>query len=318
MWLILIVWAQTPLTYAAGYIPNVQFAPFYLMQEKGYDLEEGFQLTLDYTIGPDVFRLVASGQIPLGSADPDAFLQATARGMPLIHLASLYRTSPIALMGKEGSIDSNTLRGKRVGIAGLFGTSYLGYQLLLHQLSLTPKDVQLQVVGFSQTTALHQGRVDYIVGFANHEALLLAQQETPVHLLKLETEQQIPGIGIMANATFLKEQRGLAQAFLRALFRAVEEILRDPEGSFSSIALPYLNIPPQGRPTEKALALATLQATLPYWQSSSGSLGQVDEQLWQNLVETMKTQGLSPMEDWRQVVDQSFTTHGSREKGEGF
>lgn len=49
----------TKVIYAAGYIPNIQFAPFYVADARGYYREEGLQLEMDYTMGPDVLKLVA-------------------------------------------------------------------------------------------------------------------------------------------------------------------------------------------------------------------------------------------------------------------
>src|SRR5205807_1285434 len=51
---------QTPLTkvtIALGYIPNVQFAPFYVALNKGYYRDEGLDVTFQHGIVQDLLRV---------------------------------------------------------------------------------------------------------------------------------------------------------------------------------------------------------------------------------------------------------------------
>ena len=50
----------TPLT--LGYIPNIQFAPIYVAVEKGYFLDAGFDVSIEYGNESDAVALIGAGE----------------------------------------------------------------------------------------------------------------------------------------------------------------------------------------------------------------------------------------------------------------
>ncbi len=302
--------AQAPvkIVYAAGYIPNVQFAPFYVALEKGYYLEEGVDLTLDYTVGPDVFKLTALGKVQLASADPDAFLRATQQGMDLIHIATLYQSYPIALISTKDILNAQDLKRSRIGISGTFGSSYLGFKALLHQIGLSLEEVNLVSIGFTQVQAMEHGTVDAVVGYINHEPIRLQRNGQTVYTLPLNDSNNLPGVGLMVQGNFAGEHPQAVAGFLRATFRGLVDVTNDPEGALDLISRTHLKEISAGPLRESELRV--LKATIPFWHSAytkQNGLGQCDPGRWQRLAEWLvETDHISPL-NWRQLVDFSFT-----------
>ncbi len=304
--LLLLCCGQTEkMTYAAGYIPNVQFAPFYVAQSRGYYKAEGIELTIDYTMGPDLLKLVALGKMAVGSADPDAFMHAAEQGLPLVHVATLYQNYPIALIAREDIIDSKHLKGKRIGISGAYGSSYLGLKAMLAQLGLKLEDIKLATVGFTQTTALAQGRVDAVVGYVNNEPLRLQQQGIPTHTYMLPTHQAIPGVGLMTSESFQKAHPKLVEGFLRATFRGMQDVLSDPADAYALVVAKYL---PELKAKDKYDAeYQVLLATLPFWKVT-GAYGQCDAKAWETLARMMAAErGGQAFSRWRTHLDRKFS-----------
>jgi hypothetical protein len=61
----------TPIELAMGYIPSVQFAPFYVAQERGYFRDAGIDVKFRYGFESDLLKLVGTNQLPfmIGSGE---------------------------------------------------------------------------------------------------------------------------------------------------------------------------------------------------------------------------------------------------------
>ncbi|PIE01786.1 MAG: hypothetical protein CSA81_10420 [Acidobacteria bacterium] len=308
MMMLLFMLSLDKITYAAGYIPNIQFAPLYVAIEKGYYEDEGIELKMDYTIGPDVLKLVALGKIQLGSTDPDAFLNAVERGIPLVHVATLYQTYPVALITKNQVEKSADLKGKRIGISGAYGSSYLALRALLNQLNLKLSDIDLRTIGYTQVATMKKGLMDGVMGYENHEPVLLESEGMSVNTLQLNQQSLWPGVGIMTSETFFKENPLLVQRFLKATFRGVDDLLKNPEACFQLVVETYF---PQVKQSDRMqIEKRVLMKTLPYFQSEytvKKGLGQCDPDRWCNLHQLMVKEKMIPDSSaWKTRINREF------------
>jgi len=72
------------LTIGLGYIPDVQFAPFYVAQARGYFRDEGLDVEFKQGFGVDVLKLLGTGALNFGVAGGDEVLIARSQGVPLV------------------------------------------------------------------------------------------------------------------------------------------------------------------------------------------------------------------------------------------
>ena len=80
------------------YIPNVQFAHFYLAAEKGFFKDEGLDVTFDYNFENDVVQRIATkNKIEFALASADSILLARAQGLPVKAVMSTSQEFPVAL-----------------------------------------------------------------------------------------------------------------------------------------------------------------------------------------------------------------------------
>ncbi len=116
-----------------GYIPNVQYAPFYMAVERGYFRDEGLAIDFDYSFETDGVQLVGAGELPFTLASGEQVLLARAQGLPVVYVMNWWKDFPVAVAApaSSGIRQPADLAGKRVGIPMLSGASYIGYRALL-------------------------------------------------------------------------------------------------------------------------------------------------------------------------------------------
>src|SRR3954454_1638246 len=85
-----------------GYIPNVQFAPFYVAAAKGYYAAEGLDVKFSYGGNVnDMLIQTASGKLPFVLASGDEILLARTQGVPVQMVFLLYQKFPVAVFSKK-------------------------------------------------------------------------------------------------------------------------------------------------------------------------------------------------------------------------
>ena len=139
------------LTVGLGYIPSVQFAQFYLAQQAGYYAAEGLTVTFQNEIDSNLVPKVGQGNVDLGMSDGTSVIPAVSQGIPIRYLATVYREFPSIVFGKasSGIKTAADLKGKKIGIPGRYGSSWIMLQALLGSAGLGPDDVTIAIVGIA-------------------------------------------------------------------------------------------------------------------------------------------------------------------------
>lgn len=273
-----------------GYIPDIQFSPFYVAVKKGYYTAAGLNVTLNHGIVPDLFAEMMANKDTFVFAGGDDTLVARSKHLPVVDVSTLYPSYPISLIVPANSpIQSLAeIKGHTIGLPGLYGSTYVGLLALLHAVHLTEHDVQLKSIGFTQVSALKQGRVDAVVGYTNNEPLQLRRLGVQVRTFDVPTYQPMVSNGIVTTVQTWQGQARMVRAFVQATIKGLNEVLADPSEALqlSRSFIPGMNM---------TTARDELQATIPIWKSTgSHTPGYNDPATWQSMAQFMAGQGLIP------------------------
>ena len=282
------------ITLALGYIPNVQFAPFYIAQAKGFFKEEGINIAWDNGTSPDLIKAVGAGKFKFALADPDTVISAREQSIPVTYIAGFYEQAPVAIisLAKAGITTPAQLKGKKVGIPGRYGSSYIGLLGVLNKAGLTEKDIDLQEIGYSQAPQLLAGKVDAVVGYANNDALQVqAQSGSKPNLIKVSDIIPFVGTGLLTNDDTLKNDPKLVQGIVRATLRGVQYTVQHPDEAFAATVKVVPEAGGKDAQTNKDVLAATI-ALFSDQQSQANGLGWTDPAAWKSMEGTMITAGI--------------------------
>src|SRR5215204_1258715 len=179
--------ALTKIRLPMGYIPNIQYAPFYVAVEKGYFKDAGIEIEFDYKFETDGVELVGSGELPFALVSGEQVLLARTQGLPVTYVAAWYQKYPVSVVAKSelGVVIPQDLKGKKIGLPGLFGANYIGLRALLDAGELSESDVTLDAIGFNQVDMLAVGQQEIVVGYAANEPIQLRAQGIAVTELRV-------------------------------------------------------------------------------------------------------------------------------------
>ncbi len=121
------------------WVPQAQFAGYFVAQDKGYYAAENLDVTI-IPGGPDIVteQQVANGQAEFGVDWVASFLAFRDKGLPLIDVAQVYQSSGLTLVSKKsaGIVSPEDLKGKNVGV--WYGGNEFEFLALMDKLGYAP------------------------------------------------------------------------------------------------------------------------------------------------------------------------------------
>lgn len=295
-------------TLAMSYIPNVQFAPYYVAAEKGYFREAGLDVAFDYNFENDVVQRAAGwpdSQVEFATASGTSTLLARQQSIPVKTVMTLYQQFPIVFFAKSstGLTSAADLAGKTVGIPGNFGESLYGLLAVRYANKLDESAVAVQEIGFTQAQAVLEDKVPVAIGYAMNEPVVLRQQGEEVDVLRVADVYNLAANGIVVSERLLADDPDLVRAFVQASLRGLRDTLDNPDEAFE-LSLKSI---PEAQLGDLTLQRQVLQESLPYWrseQTEAEGLGFTDAAVWRATEQFMRESGLlaGPVD-----VDAAFT-----------
>jgi NitT/TauT family transport system substrate-binding protein len=284
-------------TIGMGYIPNVQFAPFYVADQRGYYRQAGLKVDFNYASSPDLLELVGAGRMGLAIADGTDAIAAVAHGVPIVYVMAEYQRFPVAIFSLAGSHIRSVagLRGKTIGVPGRYGATYVGLLAALHAAALHPSDVKIQAIKYTQVESVAAGKVDAAVGYSPNEPVLLARRGYKVNVIEVSDVANLVGPGVVAGHGLMAHNPALVRAFIQATLRGMADAIANPRMAFTMALRVHGLTTLHGR--DAADQYAVLLRTIAFWHSPATrahGLGYADPTQWRTSVRILHAIGQLP------------------------
>jgi NitT/TauT family transport system substrate-binding protein len=280
--------SPTQVTLAMGYIPNVQFAPFYVAVNKGYFAEENLEIEFDYGMETDLLNLVGTDALQFAVASGDQVILARSQGLPVVYVMTYFQRFPVAVVSLEDVPleEPSDLIGRSVGIPGLWGASYIGWLALLHSSGIPEQEIPLESIGYTQVASLTEGQVEAAVVYAANEPVQLRQAGYDPHIIYVADHMNLVSNGIITNEKTIAQRPELVDGLVGAVMRGLQYTIDHPEETFE-ICLEYV---PEAGGENRDIQMAVLKESIKFWESER--LGYSDPAAWEASQEFMLEVGL--------------------------
>lgn len=189
--------------------------------EMGFFTRHGLQTELIF-VATSVQGIPAliSGEIPIFSGSPETAAQAVTRGAEMVIVASNEPTQ-YKLIVQPGIKAAEDLKGKKIGIDRIGGSSHYATRRMLERLGIKPGDVEFMPVvggGSQRVAAFRSGILSAVVTTTER----FERAKIPYHVLAdaIDMGIKIIGSSYITTRTFRDQNRETIQRFIRALVEA--------------------------------------------------------------------------------------------------
>ncbi len=271
-----------------GYIPDIQFAPLYVAIDKGYYQQAGIQIDFDYSLETDAVSLVGAGTLQFAVVSGEQVLLARAQKLPIAYAMAWYKDYPVAVASKvsAGISTPQDLKGKKIGLPGLFGASYIGLRALLNAAGLKESDVTLDSIGFNQVASLAADKDQAVVVYVANEPVQLRAQGYDLNVIKVSDYAQLASNGLITNETTLAQNPDLVRRMVQATLHGITDSIANPDEAYQ-ISKKFVTALAQADPAQQKEKLAL---SISEWQQNPP--GYSDPKAWENMQKVLLDMGL--------------------------
>lgn len=277
--------AADKLTVLLDWFANPDHAPLIVAKEKGFFARHGLDVELVEPADPNAPpKLVGAKQADIAVTYQPQLYTQIAEGLPLVRIGTLVDTPLNCLLVlQDGPIKSiKDLKGHKVGysISG-FEDALLG--VMLEDVGLSEKDVEMVNVNFSLTPALMSKQVDAVIGaFRNFE-------QTQVKLAggkPLAFYPEEHGLPLYDELIYVANKDSVNDPRMKRFLDAVQEatiyLLNHPDDAWAAFIKAYPKL-------DDELNRTAWNMTLPRFAKNPALL---DRARYEKFAEFMKARGL--------------------------
>ena len=290
-------YAADKVTVQLKWLPQAQFAGYYVAQAKGYYKEAGLDVTIKPG-GPDIspVQVIAGNQADVVvNWMPDA-LAAREAGVPLVNIAQVFNQSGLMLTCKKASgvTSPKDFKGKTLGV--WYGGNEYPFLNWMAKLGYKEGDIKILKQGFNVDPLL-QNQAACISTMVYNEYWQVVDagiKESDLVTFFYEKE----GVASLEDGLYVLESKLKDPAFvarmgkfLKATFRGWNDAVKDPAGAAKIVVAADMS----GSATEKVQKRQMENVAKLITTASTPKMGYLEPAAYERTVKVLLAAGSSPV-----------------------
>ena len=243
----------------------------------------------------------------------DQMKAVSAQNLPIVSIATLFQSSTFWVMSDKAKPirTAEDLRGKRIGVVSIGGTTENFLDLLLTKARAPRAETPREVVGNNPGAfaLVQQGRIDGFIASSNVGNALL-RSGAPLEWFSTDKYAPMPGQSYFTTQAVIDRSPDQVLAFVRALKASVDEMIRGPIAPIIDRAATVFEIPGI---RDRAALVHTAEENIPLWLSEGReNLLRNVPALWRQARDSLSEAGLATIADETRLYTNAFVDQANK------
>ena len=290
-------YAADKVTVQLKWLPQAQFAGYYMAQAKGYYKDAGLDVTIKPG-GPDIspVQVIAGNQADVVvNWMPDA-LAAREAGVPLVNIAQVFNQSGLMLTCKKSSgvTSPKDFKGKTLGV--WYGGNEYPFLNWMAKLGYKEGDIKILKQGFNVDPLLQNQAACISTMIYNEYWQVVDAGIKESDLITFFYEKE--GVASLEDGLYVLESKLKDPAFvarmgkfLKATFRGWNDAVKDPAGAAKIVVAADMS----GSATEKVQKRQMENVAKLITTASTPKMGYLEPAAYERTVKVLLAAGSSPV-----------------------